>query len=124
MSVFDLAVGDCWNSPSSTDETFNVSTVELVSCDQLHDNEVFAIFFMDDGPYPGDDAVRAAADEGCLDPRFSDYVGEPYASSIYYAGALWPSESTWADGDREIVCYLNLGDGGGQAQGSAWQSGQ
>ncbi len=114
-NVFDLAVGDCFDAPSDED-TFQVSSVPIVECSEPHDNEIYALFDMDDADdFPGDDAAVAAAEEGCLS-RFEDFVGAPYETSIYYVGALWPSADTWADGDREIVCYVNLGEGNGQLE--------
>ena len=103
MSVFDLAVGDCFDVPDATDQ---VDAVRGIPCDQAHTYEVFWT-----GEYPSD--VQPAEDEyldwlqdGCL-PAFEGYVGLAYADSIYYMGSLSPTPDSWANGDRAFACYLS-----------------
>ena len=103
MSVFDLAVGDCFDVP---DADADLQTVRGIPCDEAHTYEVFWT-----GDYPGD--VQPAEDEyvdwlqdGCL-PAFEAYVGLAYADSIYYIGSLSPTEDSWANGDRAFACYVS-----------------
>lgn len=61
---------------------------------------------MPEGEYPGEDAVMAAAEEGCL-PAFEEFVGIAYDSSELEWFPLTPTESGWDEfGDREIVCAV------------------
>ena len=108
VSALDLEAGLCFNDPR--DEEL-VRSVSRVACEQPHDNEVFAVFdYTGQGDeFPGQEALGGQADEEC-EARFEDYVGIPYADSGLRATYLTPSEQTWADGDREIVCYLYEGD--------------
>jgi hypothetical protein len=101
-SVFDLAVGDCFDDPASGGE---VSSVESVDCAEPHDNEVYAVYDYDGDEYPGEEAMTAAADEGC-EARFEDYVGIGYFDSELYSTHLTPTQDSWDEGDREIVCVL------------------
>lgn len=120
-SVFDLEVGDCFTA--SGDE---VETVTVVDCDESHVYEAFAIFDHEAGdgePYPGDQELLEYADAACQSP-FEDYVGIEYQSSIYWITSVTPSEETWSDGDREIVCTLKLGEEGQETTGSAEGTGQ
>jgi len=120
-SVFDLEIGDCFSTTGDT-----VETVTVVDCAEPHVYEVFAVFdheAADEEPYPGDDAVLDYADAACR-PYFEDYVGADYETSIYWITSVTPSDETWRDGDREIVCTLKLGQEGEMTTGSAEGSGE
>ena len=123
-SVFDLDAGDCF-----TIDTDEVLTVGLVECTGAHLYEVFALLDHPAGarePFPGDQALLEFADTACQ-PPFEEYVGHDYQTSIWYISALRPSEETWADGDREIVCALNQQDDAGDpivVTGSAQGAGE
>ena len=118
-SVFDLEVGDCFSA--SEDE---LETVVVVSCDAAHVFEVYHVFDHEaggDDAYPGDDEILQYADTECQVP-FEDFVGLDYQSSQWYITSVTPSQETWDQGDREIVCTLNLEDRTdvtGSAEGSA-----
>ena len=110
-----IEVGDCYDQPEDDRDP-----VEPIACDGPHDNEAYAAFQMEDGEYPGDDAVLADASTRCLE-RFEGFVGVPYDSSGYDVDALTPTRLTWDDGDRKVVCILFLVNGeqtSGSAQGS------
>ncbi len=118
-SVFDLEEGDCFGAAGDRIETVNV-----VDCEQPHIYEVYSLFDYegDDEAYPGSEEIRAHADEQC-ESDFEDFVGIDYQSSRWYITSVTPSEETWADGDREIVCTLNLEDTS-EVTGSAQDSGE
>ena len=118
-SVFDLEEGDCFGAAGD-----QVETVNVVPCDDAHIYEVFSLFdYEPDGDaYPGREEVRAYADEQC-EADFVDFVGIDYQSSRWYITSVTPSEETWAEGDREIVCTLNLEDSS-EVTGSAEDSGE
>jgi hypothetical protein len=101
--VFSLEVGDCFDEPEDAEQ---VSQVPVVDCAEPHGNEVFAVFDLPDGDYPGTEAVQTAASDGCLGDRFESYVGTAYPESEIFASALWPTEGSWGAGDREVVCFL------------------
>jgi hypothetical protein len=101
-SVFDLAVGDCFDDPVSGGE---ISSVTAVDCATPHDNEVYAVYDFDGTEYPGSGELTATADEGC-ESRFEDYVGIAYLDSALFYTHLVPTEESWGTGDREIVCVL------------------
>lgn len=121
-SVFDLEVGDCFSADSDV-----LTTVTVVDCEQSHEYEAFALLdheAADGDPYPGDGPLLEYANTGC-EPPFEAYVGRDYQTSIWYITSLYPSEETWAEGDREVVCTLNQQDANrepiavtGTAQGS------
>ena len=63
-----------------------------------------------DDEYPGDDELNAFATETCQGDAFEQYVGIDYAVSKYFTDAYLPSEGTWEEGDREVVCVLYVPD--------------
>ena len=72
-SVFDLDVGQCYNTPTETD----VTEVNVVDCDDPHQFEIYALPRHPAGPdedYPGDEEIGAFADGECLGAAFEDYV--------------------------------------------------
>jgi hypothetical protein len=107
-------VGECFQTPDATD---GVGELEKVDCSEPHDNEVFAVFDLPDGDFPGSETTQDQALEGCLE-RFEDYVGESYDESPYGIQPIAPSEESWNDADdREVICALYLVDGS-QMEGS------
>jgi len=110
--VFTLQVGDCLNDSTATD---TVDTVPTVPCSEPHDSEIFASVIMQGDTFPGTEAVVTEADAACLD-AFAGYVGVEYADSLYYYSYYFPTEGSWAGGDREILCTIY--DEAGQVTGS------
>lgn len=105
---FELQVGDCFDDPDEPVE--QLVEVPLIGCEEPHDNQVFALFDLPDGDFPGDAAVADQARDGCLG-RFEDHVGTPYGDSELFAAWLPPTEASWEAGDRQVVCVLFDADG-------------
>jgi len=102
-SVFSIEQGDCLIE-AVTDEQ---SSVPIVPCDQPHDSEVYTAFAMDEGDYPGAEAISEIAGEGCL-ARFEPIFREAYEISPYFVSFLFPTEVSWNDeDDREVLCLAN-----------------
>lgn len=104
-NVFDLGVGTCFNDPSTDGDATEVSDVPVVECTEEHDNEVYALFDLDEGVFPGADAVLEQSGEGCFD-RFEAYVGAAYEDSRYDISSYFPTSGSWDQGDREVICYV------------------
>lgn len=118
--VADLAAVDCFSLPPDVD---SIGWVLVVDCRAPHTYEVFHVVDLpsSDGEYPGDSAVGLLSLAICGGSRFEEYVGSAYEDSKYYITSIDPSAENWAQGDREVVCMLNLEDLGpvsGSAQGS------
>ncbi|GAA0313000.1 hypothetical protein GCM10010302_59920 [Streptomyces polychromogenes] len=109
----DIEVGDCFNSRSDlkglkTDETKKAPlSVDIVSCDDPHQSEAYAVLTVPDGPFPGDQKLASIANEKCGDKAIDAYVGAgrklPDGIGQYF---YLPSSETWATGDQEITCFL------------------
>lgn len=100
--AFDIKVGDCLNDAAAGTE---VTVVPRVACSEPHDSEVFASLSMDDGEFPGSDAVYGFADAGCS-IEFANFVGIDYDISEFYVSWYEPTVQSWAEGDREILCVI------------------
>jgi hypothetical protein len=101
-SVFDLEEGDCWDDPPAS--ASQVSEVEVVDCDDPHDNEIYLVFDLADGEYD-QTQVETDAQDGCL-AEFEDFVGIAYEDSRLDVFAIWPTSQSWDEGDREVLCSL------------------
>ncbi|HSM02596.1 MAG TPA: septum formation family protein [Acidimicrobiia bacterium] len=103
VSVFELAVGDCFDDPNfDTDE---IVEVPGVPCPNPHDNEVFFVFSMTETTYPGLEASLDAAYDRCIE-EFDGYVGIDYLVSDFDVWAVVPTQGLWDGGERAVVCAL------------------
>ena len=100
--VFSIKVGDCLNDATASG---TVTTAPIVPCSQPHDSEAYKSILMKDGDFPGEDAVKAQADQGCAD-AFPDFVGIAYDDSNLNISYYFPTSDSWANGDREILCTI------------------
>ena len=118
LAAFDLQLGDCFNDPGLD----QVETVTVVPCSLSHDFEVYHLFQMDDGPYPGADAIRDEWIQGCL-AEFESFVGISFDVSALDISAIFPTEESWNElDDREVLCSVTAVSGlprSGSARDSA-----
>lgn len=111
-SVLELKTGDCVGMPANVDLTstddFELSSVDTVACDQEHDAEVVGTTTLEDGDFPGQDALWDEGADFCLS-AFSDYVGSTYEESSLEIIPLLPTEDGWNRvDDRTIACLAYL----------------
>ncbi|MCM1976458.1 MULTISPECIES: septum formation family protein [unclassified Streptomyces] len=121
--IQDLRKGDCFNTADDlkdydkNDGRIAAPTVDTVHCDEPHKGEVFAVFTLPEGPFPGAKKIVTLATNKCTaTTALTDYVGAaelPDTLRIYFYG---PHPSAWAFGDRDIACFL--GDVRGSSTGS------
>ena len=106
-NVFSLKVGDCYNGPAlPTEDYIVVTNVELVSCDDPHENEVYAVFELPDSSWKGVEYVFEQAEIGCV-ARFEAFVGIEYKLSTLYADIIYPLEKGWKEeDDRKVQCSI------------------
>jgi hypothetical protein len=101
--VFSISVGDCWDDQDVN--ATEVSTVTSIDCAKPHDNEAYASVKLDDGDYPGDEALLNSADQGCYD-EFQAFMGIAYEDSQINYTYFYPTTESWDVGDREILCFV------------------
>ncbi|MBT2452223.1 DUF4190 domain-containing protein [Streptomyces sp. ISL-43] len=119
----NIRTGDCFNTEddlaqyNDKDAAEAAPSVRIVPCDQPHKGEVYAVFDLEDGVYPGTERLVSSADESCGSTALTDYAGPatklPAELNSYY---YFPSSDTWTLGDRQVTCFL--GDPGGPSTGS------
>lgn len=108
--VFTLKVGSCFNdtqNPEAGDDEYNlIDEVPMRDCGKPHDNEVFYVFDLPDGPtVPNGETIEEIVNTAC-DKAYEAYVGIAYEDSLYYSNYMSPSDESWTQlDDREIVCY-------------------
>ena len=107
VNVFSLKVGDCYNGVVlNVEESIEVTDVELVSCDDPHQNEVYTVFELPDSSWKGEDYVFEQAEIGCL-ATFEAFVGIEYELSTLWADIIYPLEEGWKEKDhRKVVCSV------------------
>ncbi|WP_431782226.1 DUF4190 domain-containing protein [Streptomyces chumphonensis] len=97
--------GDCFNLGSlSAEEETEHGSAGLVPCDEPHQAEAYAVLNMEEGPWPGDDAVTEWVGEQCarhVDGYILDSWTVPADVFPYH---LQPTSRTWANGDRGVIC--------------------
>ncbi len=111
VTVDELRVGDCFSAAEFSEENVEIGDVDGMPCNEPHTFEVFAVADYNGSAYPGTQAAfELAFAEVCI-PPFENYVGVPYADSVLYANALYPTEDGWNSGDHEFICHLHEEDG-------------
>ncbi|MEY2451778.1 MAG: hypothetical protein QOD92_1352 [Acidimicrobiaceae bacterium] len=105
-----LAVGDCFNSDQfAPGLSIDPHGLHLIPCDELHQHQVYAV----DGnaeasgvPFPGDEPLRAFADEVCL-AAFERAIGVAYLQSTLDFATIKPDAAAWKAGDRAVICAVH-----------------
>lgn len=100
--VFDLRRGDC---TGQTEDPSKVTTIDIVPCDEAHDQEVFAIIQIPGADFPGDQALQAQAKKDCA-AEFETFVGKAWQESELDFSWLQPTEQSWGQNDRALVCLV------------------
>ncbi|MFC5799433.1 DUF4190 domain-containing protein [Streptomyces formicae] len=126
--VQDIREGDCFTTADDLAEYGDEDgaqaafSVRIVPCDQPHEGEAYAVFDLEDGPYPGTEKVASVAEEKCAGTTLTDYVGDaaklPETLEVYF---YHPESAGWTLGDREVTCFL--GDTSGSSTGSVRATG-
>ncbi len=103
IDAFKMQVGDCFDNSSSIGD--EVSDLPGIPCSQPHDYETYAVFDVSLDGYPSEESMSELAYESCVD-RFDSFVGTDYESSVLEIVTLYPTNASWQQDDREIVCAL------------------
>ena len=115
----DYAAGECVDG-TFTGDTADADAIRTVPCADPHRGEVVGVHTVADpgsgAAFPGTSTISTTANDRCV-PLFAEYVGIDFETSILEMFYVYPSEETWARGDREIAC-IATGSGGGELTGS------
>lgn len=106
VSVFDVAVGDCFRAPQDIEQ--ELTELSRVDCAEPHEQELYALAAYDEDAtdFPGAEALKAFADGRCAQ-EFEEYVGVDYRDSTLFFTYLVPSPRSWdRDADRTTLCFV------------------
>jgi Septum formation len=103
--VFSLRPGECLNSGSN-----GISGLQVISCSQAHDAEVFATFRVTGPHYPGAAVLQQQAREGCAS-RLSGYLNPQLSVASLAQSFVYPDAGAWSAGERTVVCTVRSTSG-------------
>jgi putative regulator of septum formation/uncharacterized protein DUF4190 len=100
VSVQKLVPGQCLNGLK---DGSSISDLPAVACTEPHEGEVYAVFDLKDGGFPGDTEIAKLAEDGCTDRLQSEVpkAADDPDLEIYY---LHPTRTSWTLGDHEVAC--------------------
>jgi hypothetical protein len=103
LSVFSLAVGDCFDNPANES---TVTTVTAIPCNQAHNAQIYAKFNLtgSDLNFPGTSTVNRLASVGCNARTGS--VNKSAAPSSVTIRLLFPEQGAWLNGQRTVSCMI------------------
>ena len=99
QDIFSLVIGDCEVGNQDGGE---VSSTKTVDCAEPHDAEVYAASYLAEGDFPGDAVIQEQATNDCY-AEYSTFMGVEYDDSVYDFSWYYPTEGSWAEGDREVL---------------------
>jgi hypothetical protein len=106
-----LIPGACFNL--TPEGNLSEDPESIVDCATPHDGEVFGTVEIPDAPegaaYPGGDQLREFATPQCQ-TLVTEYTGLALIQLDLTFLRLVPTEATWADGDRSIICAASAND--------------
>jgi hypothetical protein len=104
----NLQVGDCFDVPESL---ASVEDVQHHPCTDQHSGEVFFLGKIEGhATLPEDDIFESFVAASCL-PAFQAYTGyDLLTTDSLDLGWFQPSQETWDDGARTVICYATNAD--------------
>lgn len=104
---FQLKVGQCL---PSADTSGLVEKIKTVECAEPHTAEVYdALTVQQANSYPGKPELERQA--GACAASFKDFIGKPYDESDLKITYFHPTEESWKQGDRQILCIVAVPTG-------------
>jgi hypothetical protein len=92
--------GDCiQGSPQGAKEA------TIVDCAKPHAAEVYAVFMVPDGPFPGEAAVQEIRNK-CNRETFAEYAGAGADTPNVNPVVRFPDATSWKVGDRSVTCMV------------------
>jgi hypothetical protein len=99
VSATEVNAGDCLKE---LPDSGLVITVNTTACSEPHTGEIFSVMTMPDGDFPGTFAIEEYQHK-CA-PELADYSPEAAKDPDVGLFVLYPSEDSWAQGDRAVTC--------------------
>jgi hypothetical protein len=105
ISVFDLRSGECFKNPSADERLLGLTHVTVVPCTRPHNAQVFAVFQGKGEIYPGRDALRRQAAQGCRS-RLAGNVDKSKLTHSMTLRFIFPTAQPWGAGQHAISCFI------------------
>ena len=105
-SAFNVEVGQCVQNAESE----KISDLQVIDCAKPHQAEIFYTVELSAKQRIPEEDLSDYARDTCID-AFEDYVGRSYEESELDTTELYPSEESWATGERTIACFAISADG-------------
>ncbi len=107
INPFQITLGDCTGPMKEGD----IESLQVVPCGDKHNYEAYAVTKLSGTTFPGEAEVTKQADKFCT-AEFRTFIGLAPKDSKYDMFYLYPVESSWAAGDREVLCLAGSTKGG------------
>jgi hypothetical protein len=104
VDVAQMVTGDCLGEPIGWGGEA-IYEVTVVACSAPHAEEVIASQPSAATVFPGDEALEVEVDDWCFGAADAAMPPDHWDDGGYYTW-LVPSEESWSEGDRELVCLL------------------
>ena len=103
LSVFSLAVGDCFNNPPGAT---SLTSVTAIPCSQAHNAQIYARFSLSGSilSYPGNTALTRTATNGCN--ARAGIIDKSKITNSMTIRFLFPLADSWLDGQRIVTCMI------------------
>ena len=105
-SAFNVEVGQCVQNAESE----KISDLQVIDCAKPHQAEIFYTVELSAKQRIPEEDLSDYARDTCID-AFEGYVGRSYEESELDTTELYPSEESWATGERTIACFAISADG-------------
>ena len=111
-AIGSLEVGACYRLPTDDRSSDGGGTVDVTSCTEPHDGQVYARVPLAFDDYPSDAALTTAAESACGD---ADSTLDPSVASSEVMSPSWyaPLEADWADSAHSATCVVESNDPNG-----------
>jgi hypothetical protein len=103
LDVLSLRAGDCFQNPTGTTPSGELTEVTAVSCTTPHDAQVIALLPVSGSAYPGAAAFSAQAETGCKAAVRADLDTSKLTATMRLLW-LYPKEDSWTNGQHSISC--------------------
>ncbi|MFD0267207.1 septum formation family protein [Streptomyces sp. NPDC127106] len=118
----DLRKGDCFSTvddltaypdkDADKDGAPASRSVRVMPCAQPHEGEVYGVFSLGSGPFPGKEKIASLVDEKCSAKALANYLGaEANPPKKMRAYTYFPTPGAWDLGFHQVVCFVGVPTG-------------
>ncbi|HET9173474.1 MAG TPA: hypothetical protein VFN97_28845 [Actinospica sp.] len=102
VAATDLAVGDCFDSPTGTS---GISSVKAIPCTQAHDSQVYAEPKISETSFPGASTLETEAKNDCESDTTESAVSSDVPSTVG-PEEFFPQDDTTFEQQNYFICAI------------------